>query len=712
MKKCTTILLILIVGFFYADLSAQKIDIYNRPIQEEPSRDFDVLHYRVILTFDLDNKRFEGRNEISLTPFRDGLDQCTLHVQELTVTDVKSDSGQSLDFQQTDTHLHISFLRSYEYDDTVKFTVFYYGVNPKQGLYFDDKTERHPQMVSTVSFPNRARHWFPCYDHPHDKATQEMIITVQDPLKVLSNGRFVDMNINKENGTRTYHWHQDLPHSTYLAMLAIGPFAVIKDSLGPLPVNYWVYPQDEEEARWVFRNTPKIIRFFSDLFDYPYPWAKYDQVVSPRQGGGAEATSATVLGERVIYDKKAEQDFSSEKLIAHELGHQWWGDLITLRYWEQTWLNESFGTYSDYLYTRFAEGEDVGAWDLKRKKEQYLREAHTRYMRPIVFKRWESPGQNFDSHTYPKGAVVMHMLRFILGDDPFFRTLSYFLHQHAFQPVDTHDFMKAVKEATGQNMDWFFHQYLFKPGHPVFNIRWTWDESQQEVHLQITQIQDTKKGIPIYRTPVIIGIHTDEGESQKKIWIEKQEEIFSFPAEQKPMMVRFDVGNFLLKEWTFEKDLGELLYQLKHDDVIGRAWAASELSSFSEEPGVIQTLAEQAEKDPFWGVRKTALTNLADTKPKGFRNLYRNLCTDPNSQVRTEALRILGETGDSSLVSFFKERYYAEDSYRAQAEAVRSVGKCGSTNDLKFLKKAAMESSYRNIIGEAAEWAIEQIQSR
>ena len=226
-------------------------------------------------------------------------------------------------------------------------------------------------------------------------------------------------------------------------MLAIGPFAVIEDSLGDLPVNYWVYPEDTEDARWIFAKTPRMIAFYADLFDYPYPWAKYDQVTTPHVGGGAEATSATILGDGVIHDRRAEQDFSWERVIAHEIAHQWWGDLITLREWSHTWLNESFGTYSDYLWTRHESGDDEGAWALLGKKNAYLREAHTRYVRPIVFNRYEKPHDNFDSHTYPKGACILHQLRFLLGDEPFFRALSTFLHEHAFEPVDTHDFMKT-----------------------------------------------------------------------------------------------------------------------------------------------------------------------------------------------------------------------------------------------------------------------------
>jgi aminopeptidase N len=552
----------------------------------------------------------------------------------------------------------------------------------------------------------------PCYDYPNDKVTHEFIITVKDTLKVLGNGRLVRVIEDKLKGTKTYHWSQDFPHSTYLFLLAIGPFAVIEDSLGDLPINYWVYEDSVEDAKWIFEKTPHMIDFFNNVFGYPYPWAKYAQVISPRFGGGMENTSATLLGQGVIHDRKAEKDFSWEKTIAHEAAHQWWGDLITLRSWEHTWLNEGFGTYSDYLYTRYDKGEDEGAYELLRKKNSYLREAHTRYMRPIVFDRYERPHQNFDSHTYPKAAVVLHMLRFILEDEPFFRTLKHFLHKHEFEAVDTHDFMKAVKEATGQNMDWFFEQYIFSPGHPVFDVSYVWDQETEQLKLAVRQVQDTSKGVPIYKIPVIIGIHTIEGKVSEKVWIEKQEEVYAFAVNEQPLMVRFDEGNYLLKEWAFDKSKKELLYQLKNDDVIGRSWAASELFKHKDDPEVVRALIESARSDGFWAVRLEAVLSLGKIKQVENIELFKNKCTDEKSRVRSAALQVLGDYARADLVPFFVDRFKKEDSYLAQAEALRSIGKCGNRTQISFLEEAAKMKSYRNVIKRAAESAIKSIRER
>jgi len=708
MRKFYLVFVLLFTCSFHT--FAQKIDVYKRPIQVERSRDYDAKHYRIQLTFDFGKKKFWGENRITLSPLQDNFTKCFLDAEELVVTEVLNNRNIPLRFEQDDKQVIVHLSRAYSYGEKVVFTVKYYAIDPQYGLFFVDESPTNPQMVGSGSWPNRARHWFPCYDSPNDKVTHEAIVTVKNKYKVLSNGRLVSVKKNKKDGTVTYHWSQDLPNATYLSMMSVGPFAVIQDSLGSLPINYWVYPKDTVEAKWNFRKTPYMIDFFNKLYGYEYPWAKYDQVVDPRQGGGAEATSATILGEGVIYDRRAEQDFSWDRIIAHEIAHQWWGDLITLRTWSHTWMNESFGTYSDYLFTRSDKGENEGAVDLMGKKNQYLREAHNRYMRPIVFDRYEKIGDNFDSHTYPKGACVLHMLRFILGDEPFFRTLQYFLHKHEFQPVDTHDFMIAVKEVTGKNMDWFFDQFIFKPGHMVFDVSYTWNESAKSIQMKAKQSQDTSLGIPIYKIPVIIGITTSSGKKSHKVWIKQQEETFEFSANEKPLMVRFDEGNYLLKEWTFNKDMDELLYQLKNDDVIGKMWAASELVKFENNSRVADELEERIKNDPFWAVRRSALEAISKVSANVNIELMKKMCNDENSKVRTSAIKILGDTKDSKLISFFKEQFKKDDSYVAQAEALRSIGKCGNKSQNSYLKNAAKMKSPRNVIKRAADWAIAEIE--
>lgn len=700
----------------------QKVDVYQRPVQVERSREFDAIHYRISLNVDLDKKSLTGENQITMTPLNDGLKKCVLDAEYLVVSGVVNSDGKVLRFEQKDNQVFISFDQTCDHADTLRFTVKYSLDQQNLGLRFIDESPTNPRLVSSDCFPNKARQWIPCYDYPNDKVTTEMIVTVDAKCKVLSNGRLVSVTGtsaplsdrqpatgNLQQATRTWHWNQELPHSTYLINLSIGDYEVIADSLGSLPVNYWVYHWHADDAKRSFSKTPRMISFFSKLYGYDYPWAKYDQVITPYMGGGAEATTATLLGEGAVTDSKAEQDFSYERVIAHEIAHQWWGDLVTLRSWEHTWLNESFGTYSDYLYTRNEYGEDAGAYDLLGKKNQYLNEARYRYVRPIVFNRYDDPGDNFDSHTYPKGANVLHLLRYILGDDAFFRTLSAFLHQNAFKPVDTHDFMKTVKEVSGKNMDWFFEQYIFSPGHLVVEVNKSWDESRKTLKINMIQKQDSLPGVPIYTMPVNLGFSFADRKMVKEVWLKNKSETFEFVFESEPLLVRFDEGNFLLKEVTFQQSLKELIYQAEHDDVIGRLSAVNELTAFSGDRAALEEWLKRAAGDSFWAVRQAALVNLAKNTGRNYLDLIKTAAGDENSKVRQSAVRILGDLKDPSLVKLLKRIYHADNSYVVQAEALRSIGKCGGKKELEFLKGAENAKSHRNVVGRAATEAISLI---
>jgi len=701
-----------IFAFLAGILNAQQIDIYQRPVQHEPDRYFDAVHYCVELDIDLESKTLKGQNTITLIPLNDNLETITLDAVSLVVTDVMDIKGTPLEYDQSGEKLIISLTRPFSHKDTVIFTVKYFLEEQVNGLRFMDETDTNPLQVSSNCFPNKARQWIPCYDYPHDKVTVDMIVTVDKEYKVLSNGSLLNIYEDEELGKHTYHWKQEKPNATYLINLSIADYAVIRDSLGSLPINYWVYHWNIEDAKRSFKKTPYMIDFYNRLYNYEFPWAKYDQVISAYMGGGAEATSATLLGEAAVTDEKAEIDFSYEGVIAHEISHQWWGDLITCRSWEHTWMNESFGTYSDYLYKRYAWGDDEAEYDMIRKKTGYLREAHNRYMRPIVFNRYNSPGDNFDSHTYPKGACVLHMLRFILGDDTFFRALSTFLHRHEFQPVTTQDFMKCVKDVSGKNMDWFFEQFLFHPGHPVYIIEKGWDEPTKTLTLEITQTQDKWEKVPIYKIPINIGLYTANKKIVKQVWINKKSEVYKFNLDSKPLMVRFDEGNNLLKEWTFKKTEEELLYQSKNDDMTGRLWAVNELKSFSGSKRTIDTWSDVAINDSFWAVREAALRNLGESGKNDYKDLFLKATNDKSSKVRTAAVNILGDFREQSLTSHFRKIFETDESYLVMAEALKSLGKCGGKSQLSYLKEAKKVKSHRDVVKRAAEQATEMINGK
>jgi len=709
-------LILILAGGAFAQTAAPAAalapgDFSKKALQSERTQTYDVVRYLIKLNVDMDQKAFGGETTVTLISLRDGLATCVLDAEEYKVASVRSDYGDPLAFTQSDTELAVTLAKPAKLGEAVTFTCAYAGRDPKIGLHFVEATADNPKLVFSDSFPDKVHHWFPCYDYPNDKVTYDLVVTVKAGNKVGANGRLVGVSEDKTAGTVTWHWSQDLPHSTYLIFFAAGPYVVVRDSYKNLPVNYWVYPQDAGKAMATYGKTPKMIEFFNKTYGYDYPWQKYDQISVP-SGGGAESTSATAMTQRIMVDAADEADFPAIGIVSHELAHQWWGDLITLRSWAHTWLNESFGTYSDYLYHRYEMGEDEGALNLANKLAAYLREAKTRYIRPIVSDRYDKPGDMFDSHSYPKGARVIHMLRSILGDEAFFKTISTFLHRFAFQPAETSDFIRTVKDVTGQNLDWFFDQWLFKPGHPIFDIGAQWVPARKVVQMTIAQAQDYSRGIPVFRIPVDIKIVTAKGAVTHQVWLKEKRESFEFPAETKPLLVRFDEGNVLVKEVAFPKDLDELLYQLKSDDVIGRMDAAAALLKFKDEGRTVPALAASVKADPFWAVRKASLESLAKLAGPGAAAALTQVCKDANSDVRTAAVLALGDLKDKSRIEFFKELFKKDASLKVRAEAVRSLGKTGDASAVPFLKQAAEVPSRQNMIKRAAEAALKQLEAK
>ncbi|MBP7706519.1 MAG: M1 family metallopeptidase [Candidatus Aminicenantes bacterium] len=709
MKKAALVLSLAVTLSLTA--GGQTVDWSAKAVQSERTRSYDALHYLIRIRLDLDGKAFDGSTTVTLASLREGLETCSLDAEEFTVTSVLAADGSALAFSQTDKALEVRLPRPLGFGEETSLTCIYRGRDPKDGLRFMAGTEDHPALVYSDSWPDHVHHWFPCYDYPNDKATTEIVATVRRGLKVAANGRLVSTVEDRASGTATYHWSQDRPHSTYLVFLAAGPYVVVRDSYKTLPVSYWVYPADEAKALPTYGKTPKMMAFFERTFGTDYPWRKYDQVSVPN-GGGMESTSSTAMTHTIMVDARNEEDFPAIGIVSHELAHQWWGDFVTLRSWAHTWINESFGTYSDYLYHRYEKGDDEGAVDLRGKLDAYLREARSRYIRPIVTDRYDAPEDMFDAHTYPKGARVLHMLRALLGDEPFFRTLGHFLRTYAFDAVDTGDFVRSVKTVTGRDLDWFFDQWLYKPGHPVLEVGSEWDAASNAVRLRVAQVQDLSKGTPVFRMPVSIKLVTSRRTDIRTIWVDKKEETFVLPLEEKPLLVRFDEGNVLIKEIRFPKELDELLFQLGHDDVIGRMDAAAALPDFKDDPRTEAALATSLRSDPFWAVRKSAVEALARSTAKSRMAVLKGGVRDADPRVRAAALAALGDLRDRALIGLFKERFDGDPSDRVRAEALTAIGKAGDPSNVPFLRRAAAVPSYRHMVRRAAEAAIKLLDGK
>ena len=717
--------------FIFSQLiSAQNSDIYKRPFQSQPDFDLDVLHYEINLKINDHDKAFYGKTSIDFKVLKSKVDTVRFDTETFRVTRVEHDTS-SLSFVQADGSVMIMPDTPIYRDEERKYTIHYQSdgkiADPAEynmggvrvlGLGFFDQSEDNPALVQTHSFPEGARHWFPSNDHPADKATSSIITTVRSDWKVLSNGVLNEKTTNwkrLQNGMRirtegsgdstTYRWDLDLPNSTYLYVMVAGPFEVVQDYHGDISMSYWVYPQDKENAHRSFHRTPEIMRFFEKEYGTPYPWPKMDQITIPGIGGGAESTTATILGEKTIHDEKAEKDYPSHWLVAHEAAHQWWGDYITMGNWHHAWLNESFATYGEYLYSSYLYGKDESKINLWKKKQSYLNEYKNRYSRPMVHPYWQYPNQNFDSHIYPRGAAVLHMLRQIVGDKTFKEFQEVFLNKYAYGNPVTDDLIKVVNEVSEKDLTWFFKQWVLSAGHPQLDIKTEWKGDELTVHINQTQIG--RKTPTKYYLPTTIAFFYKNEIVKKEIIIDRKRSIHRFKMKKEPLFVRFDPENDLLVEVNQNYSYNGLLSQLKRDNVIGRMEASKALKAYLEDPKTIRALKRSAVHDRSWFVRKAALESVArEMSSKDFLIAF---IREKHSQPRRVIVSKMSKYFPADAVRLIRKYLDTDESYIVQAEMIRQLGRAGDDSDIEKIEFYNKQWSPRKILRNASVKALAEL---
>ncbi|MCL4540372.1 MAG: M1 family metallopeptidase, partial [Bacteroidetes bacterium] len=320
-----------------------------------------------------------------------------------------------------------------------------------------------------------ARYWFPCHDYPDDFMTSSVTATVPENWVVISNGLLEKVTTDRKDKTKTFHWVESKTHVIYLISIVAGEFSVVRDHYGNIPIYYYVAPEYAKYAKLDFSHTPDILRFYSDVTHYPYPWQKLAlSAVSDFTFGGMENVSAITLTDQTMHGIDAEPQVSTTDLVSHETAHQWFGDLLTCRSWANAWLNEGFATYFEALYGEHAFGEDHFNYEMYRDHEEVVG-ADKMERRPTVYNRYYSTVDLFGPDIYQRGASILHMLRGIVGKDLFFKAIQHYVHEFQHQNVDSHDFIDAVEEATGYDLGWFFNEWLYKGGHPIFDVSYSYD---------------------------------------------------------------------------------------------------------------------------------------------------------------------------------------------------------------------------------------------
>ncbi|MBI5474695.1 MAG: HEAT repeat domain-containing protein [Ignavibacteriae bacterium] len=694
---------------FIAVSSALSGRLFGSDTLSRPSRTYDVQHYRIELRLDAEKKHVSGSTTVTLVPLRSKLDSIILHAVNMDVSALKLRDGKSLRYLNDRSQLTIFFDRTYTVSDTLRVRIDY-TCSPTAGMHFlsPDSTDpkRHAQ-IWTQGEDMDNRNWFPCWDYPNDKATSEVIATVKDSWTLVSNGKLMSVAHDRKNRTKTFHWSEGKPHVSYLVMLVAGEYKVFTEKHRNIPLEYYVYNESADDGRRSLSATPAVMQFLENATGYHYPWEKFAQVfIDDFMWGGMENTSAVTLNTSYIIDRNAALDFAADDVVAHELAHQWFGDLVTARDWTELWLNEGFANYYEALYKGSAKGKDDQQYDLMSQMAAVIATERNQGRKPLV-----SEG-SYTTNLYSKGAMVLYMLNNILGDDDFQRWINLYLKRHAFTSVSTHDLQRSIEDATGENLDWFFEQWVRKAGHPQFDVFTQWDNASRTLSVTVRQTQTLDSLTGLFAVPVEIECTTTQGKTTKTVWLSKQEEVITMQLPEKPLMVLFDKGMKLLKSVKFEKPKEDLLFQLANaEDIANRFAAVRALREFTNDSLVYAALRQSALADPFWAVRREATIYLGTMKQNGVKDAMFRIYTDKVASVRNAAIVALEQFKSDDVTKFLKTALDTDSSYVIQSSCLQALAVIDTNAALAAAQRFVARESYRDILRRSALQVLRSVRS-
>ena len=687
-----------------------------------PDRTVDVLHQALHVDVDLEEGRIEGTVVVVAAPLHDGFAKLQLNAVELDILGVRevsvpdpvhadlADEGVALDYSHVEGSLEIGMGTARAAGDVFAVAVDYAG-SPRRGLFFVRPSDADPNRLReawTQGEAEDSRYWFPSHDHPNDQATSSVTATVDGRYTVVSNGALLGVERAKRSSLKTWRWYESRPHVTYLTSLAIGEFDEAHETWRDIPVDYYV-PRGMGD--WIdlnFHTTLPGLDFFSDFIGVPYPYEKYAQVsVTDFMFGGMENISATTLTRSALRDPVADMESDIDGLVAHELAHQWWGDMITCRDWSHIWLNEGFATYFTALCAEALEGDDKFRQVAMGALDGYLRGG---YHRAIVERRFRVPMDLFDHHAYAKGGRVLHLLRYELGDELFRAGIAEYAQAHAWTTVTTADLQESLERATGRSLARFFEDWVYGPGHPEITSSWRWDGDHGLVRLEISQSQVAEGGIDAYDLPVEIALVFEDGRVEtERHRLSTSSSEWLLPAAERPASVIVDPDGWLLanvKEEGSAEELARRLGLLGEDEghyLTARIRTVRALGKTGPDPKTVEALAAALEGDPWHGVRSAAASALGAIGGREVKDALLAGLSDTDARVRNAVAGALAHVrNDEDVHRALAMTLRKDEAYGPRAAAVRSLTKLGADDAEDACQRALKMDSYREGIRRAA----------
>jgi aminopeptidase N len=670
------------------------------------SRDYDLQHSKIALRFNLEQKKVLGEVTHSLSILRDStakivFDSAGLTIQKVTV------NKAAAKFETTAEKLIISLASEAKAGDKFEITVRYEG-KPTKGMYFilpDKDYPDRPSQIWTQGESEDTHYYLPTYDYPNDRLTTETILTVPASWITVSNGKLISVS-DAGKGLKTWYWKESVPSSTYLITVVAGEFDEVKDTWRGIPVTYYAPKGRGDRLSINYGHTPAMMELFSKKFGVDYPWEKYAQVmVDDFVAGGMENSSATTnTSTSLVHPKLAPEYLTGEDdLISHELGHQWFGDLVTCKDWGDIWLNEGLATFLEAVWTEAHFGKDQADYERWNNAREWFESANL-WNKPLVRHDFNDSSE-FDGNAYGKGGLVLYMLRHQLGEDAFYRGLKHYLEANRGKNVVTADLAKAIEESTHIDVDQFFSQWIYGAGAPKFDLSYTYDAEKHQVMLTVKQTQKVEGRVGLFHVPVEVEITTASGPKLYNATVSKDKQTFSLAADSAPLMVLFDKGGHLLKSADFHKEKREWLYQLKNaSDVSDRADAVVALGMLRNDDEAAGALGNALRNDKAWGIRATAADTLGQLGGvSASKLLLAALDSNDALWVRSRVVNALGSfKDDAAVIAKLNSIAKQDDSYRARASALQALGRLKAPAAFATLEAAVSADSPDGILRNAA----------
>ena len=671
-----------------------------------PDRGMEILHLALDVTPDFTRRTVAGQATLRFKPTAKPLPELALDAVDLNVHSVTA-TVPIRAYQVTADKIIITFATAAPPGQETSVTITY-DAEPTEGLYFRTPDQGY-RAGDTHLFSQgeevEARHWYPCFDSPNAKFTSEITCRVPSDMVVRSNGRLVSEEKDPASGLLVSHWSQEKRHANYLITLVAGYLKKVEDKYRDVPLAFYTPASEVAQAQTSFRDTKDIMAFFEQEIGVAYPWAKYDQIcVNDFVAGGMENTSATTLTDGTLFTAATENIHDSRGLVAHEMAHQWFGDLVTCKDWSHIWLNEGFATFYDALYDEHKNGRDAMLYGFYQQAREITGMAND--VNPIVRRNYNAPREMFNYLAYPKGGWVLRMLRSQLGVDLYRRCIKTYLERHQYDNVVTDDLRAVIEELSGRSFDQFFDQWVYHAYQPELSVSYSWDESTQLAKVSVKQTQAVSEQVVLFRFPLTIRFKSKTEQTDRQVMIQEKEADFYFPLARAPEVVRIDPDLTVLAKVTFPIPNAMLYAQLTDaDDVIGRLHAVDQLGERADHEAVAR-LKTTLNGDPFYGVRIHASRALRSIHTDEALSALRASTVQPDARVRLQVVTDFGGFYSPAVFDALRATLAAEKNPDIQAVAIEGLGAYARPEARETLLQNLNSDSYRNRLAVGAITAI------